>query len=87
MNSEQNNLEASVDGQSSSITNPQIKPDPKPGMFPLPQGNVNQFIEQLRRVVDGPGPGATFEVLFTLGNRVDSTRKSIDMEMRRKENA
>jgi two-component sensor histidine kinase len=49
---------------------------------------ASDLASQIRgRLEIGPGPGATFDVVFTLGNRMESTRKSGDTEMRRKENA
>jgi two-component sensor histidine kinase len=38
------------------------------------------------RLEIGPGPGATFDVVFAPVNRMNSTRKSADTEIRRKEN-
>jgi CHASE1-domain containing sensor protein len=46
---------------------------------------ASDLATQIRgRLEIGPGPEATFDVLFTLANRTDSTRKSGDTEMRRK---
>jgi PAS domain S-box-containing protein len=48
---------------------------------------ASDLATQIRgRLEIGPGPGATFDVLFTLGNRMDSARKPGDTETRRKEN-